>query len=86
VAAVGEDILEPRRFYTKAGRMDEYGVWVSRMKTERRSFLERYNIRYLFYGPKERALGAFDPERAPYLSKCHQQGPHAVYRVIGERR
>ncbi|HIC93581.1 MAG TPA: hypothetical protein EYP09_04945 [Anaerolineae bacterium] len=52
----------------------------------RRSFLERYNIRYLFYGPKERALGAFDPERAPYLSKCHQQGPHAVYRVIGERR
>ncbi|MEE2829887.1 MAG: phosphoenolpyruvate carboxykinase (ATP) [Myxococcota bacterium] len=44
VASVGEDILEPRRFYSKAGRMDEYGVWVARMKTERRTFLENYEV------------------------------------------
>ena len=44
VAAVGEDILEPKRFYAKNNRMEEYVAWVSRMKNERKSFLESYSV------------------------------------------
>jgi phosphoenolpyruvate carboxykinase (ATP) len=44
VAAVGEDILEPKRFYAKNNRMEEYVAWVSRMKDERKSFLESYSV------------------------------------------
>jgi len=50
----------------------------------RRAFLGRYNIRYLFYGPEEQALGEFDPEGAPYLAGCYRQGRYTVYRVKGE--
>jgi len=44
VAAVGEDILEPQRFYAKADRLPEYHAWIARMKSERRSFLESYAV------------------------------------------
>ena len=44
VAAVGEDILDPRRFYAKADRLSEYEAWVLRMQTERRAFLESYAV------------------------------------------
>jgi len=52
----------------------------------RRSFLERYNIAFLLYGPEEKALGGFDPEGAPYFAECYRQGRYAVYRVKGESR
>ena len=44
VAAVGEDILEPRSFYRKADRLAEYEAWVLRMQSERRAFLESYAV------------------------------------------
>jgi ATP-dependent phosphoenolpyruvate carboxykinase len=44
VAAVGEDILAPRRFYAKADRLAEYEAWVLRMQSERRAFLESYAV------------------------------------------
>jgi phosphoenolpyruvate carboxykinase (ATP) len=44
VTAVGEDILEPRRFYRKAERISEYESWVLRMQSERRAFLESYAV------------------------------------------
>ena len=37
-------ILQPRRFFEQAGRMDEYGDWVARMKAERKAFLEKYDV------------------------------------------
>jgi len=44
-------------------------------------FLQRYGIRYLFYGPQEKAWGDFDPSQAPYLTKQFQAGAYAVYEV-----
>lgn len=44
VEKVGQDILEPRRYYEKHGRTDEYATWVESMKTQRREFLERFAV------------------------------------------
>ena len=44
VAQVPAEILEPRRFYEHQGRMEEYKAWVAKMKDERKSFLEKYNL------------------------------------------
>lgn len=45
------------------------------------ALLREYRIAYVFWGKGERDLGAFDPERAPYL-QCVFANAHArVYRV-----
>lgn len=44
VEKVGAEILEPRRWYEKNGKMDLYRGWVSKMKTERRAFLEKFSV------------------------------------------
>jgi len=44
VEKVGVHILQPRRFYAEAGRLDEYATWVAKMKAERRAFLESYAV------------------------------------------
>jgi phosphoenolpyruvate carboxykinase (ATP) len=38
------EILNPVLFFEKAGRMDEYRVWVEKMLLERREFLEKYDV------------------------------------------
>ncbi|MEM1415589.1 MAG: phosphoenolpyruvate carboxykinase (ATP), partial [Myxococcota bacterium] len=44
VAKVPAEILEPKRYYAQQGRADEYATWVSSMKTQRRTFLERFAV------------------------------------------
>jgi phosphoenolpyruvate carboxykinase (ATP) len=44
VELVPAEILEPRRFFEKEGRIDEYRAWVSNMKSQRRAFLERFAV------------------------------------------
>ncbi|PRQ03488.1 Phosphoenolpyruvate carboxykinase [Enhygromyxa salina] len=44
IERVPAEILQPRRFFEKAGRMDEYNDWVARMKRERKAFLEQYEV------------------------------------------
>ena len=44
VKKVPVEILNPRRFYEKAGRLDDYAAWVKAMKRERRTFLEKYDV------------------------------------------
>jgi phosphoenolpyruvate carboxykinase (ATP) len=41
---VPAEILQPRRFFEKSGRMNEYTHWVERMKAERKQFLEKYAV------------------------------------------
>jgi phosphoenolpyruvate carboxykinase (ATP) len=40
----GEDaeILQPKKAFTRLGRMDEYDAWVTKLKSERRAFLEGF--------------------------------------------
>jgi phosphoenolpyruvate carboxykinase (ATP) len=37
-----QELLQPRRLYERQGRMDEYGAFVERFKSERVEFLERF--------------------------------------------
>jgi len=48
---------------------------------ERQALLERYGVAYVFYGPYERALGAFDPATAGYLTLAAQLPSASIYRV-----
>ena len=51
---------------------------------DRPAFLARYDIAYVFHGPRERALGGFDPAAAPYLEPVFRQGDVTLYRVESE--
>ncbi|MCK6528116.1 phosphoenolpyruvate carboxykinase (ATP) [Myxococcota bacterium] len=41
---VPREVLQPRAFYEKEGRLAEYRAWVDKMKAERRAFLEKYDV------------------------------------------
>jgi hypothetical protein len=51
---------------------------------ERLALLERYGVAYVFYGPQERALGAFEPSKASYLSCVFVRGQIQIYQVTGK--
>ncbi|GAB4536648.1 MAG: hypothetical protein Kow0063_22440 [Anaerolineae bacterium] len=48
---------------------------------ERQDMLRQYGIVYVFHGPRERALGDFDPASAPYLVPVFTGHDTGVYRV-----
>jgi hypothetical protein len=41
---VPKEILNPVLHFEAAGRMDDYKAWVEKMNTERRAFLEKYDV------------------------------------------
>lgn len=47
----------------------------------RRALLDRYNVVYVWHGPREQALGDFDPRQAAYLRPIHTQGSITLYQV-----
>jgi hypothetical protein len=49
---------------------------------QRRGWLAEGNVRYVFVGPQERALGLFDPGVASYLALRFESGDYAVYEVL----
>lgn len=49
---------------------------------DRISFLEEYDVSYVFWGPAERALGDWQPENVPFLSLVASSGEYSVYRVL----
>jgi len=49
--------------------------------TWRQELLIQYGIAYLFYGPVERVLGAWDPASTPYLTPVYDQPGYSIYRV-----
>jgi hypothetical protein len=50
-------------------------------EADRRALLHDYGVRYVFWGPRERALGTFDPSHAPYLIQTFRAGDVTIYRV-----
>ena len=47
----------------------------------RRQVLAQYGVDYVLWGPVERALGDFDPGRAPYLRLIYDAGGYTVLEV-----
>lgn len=45
LADVPAEILQPRVFFEKAGRMDEYRAWVALMKKDRKEFLDKNAVK-----------------------------------------
>jgi hypothetical protein len=43
------------------------------------AFLRQYHIHYVFWGPAERSLGAWNPDSAAYLKKVYQENEYSVY-------
>jgi hypothetical protein len=52
----------------------------------RQALLEDYGIAYVFYGPEEQALGAWDIATAPYLTPGYDTGEVAIYHVAQGQR
>jgi hypothetical protein len=47
----------------------------------RQDLLDQFNISHIWYGPREHALGAFDPAAAPYLTPIYQNQSITLYAV-----
>ncbi len=48
----------------------------------RQWLLKEYSVDYLFWGPAERALGAFDPNNADFLIPGYCHDNYAIFRVV----
>lgn len=49
----------------------------------RQTFLARYGINYVFWGPEERTLGQFTPATVSYLQKVYDNGDVTIFEVAG---
>jgi hypothetical protein len=50
---------------------------------QRQAILRRYRVAYVFYGPREKALGDFDPGSVSYLERTFSADGVAIFRVVG---
>jgi len=51
---------------------------------ERRQLLREFDVRYVYHGDSERALGSFSPARAGYLKPVFMGAEVAIYEVVPE--
>ena len=51
-------------------------------ETWRLKLLDQFNIRYVYCGLRERALGDFAPDHAPYLQQVYNNDAVQIYRVL----
>jgi len=65
-------------------RTEAQAFYSASAEFDRPRFLDRYGIAYVFYGPRERGMGGFDPSAASYLEPTFQHGDVVVYEVIRE--
>jgi uncharacterized membrane protein len=47
----------------------------------RRDLLEKFDIRYIYYGPNEKAAGEFAPGQAAYLEEVYSNGEVQIFAV-----
>jgi hypothetical protein len=51
---------------------------------ESTALVHTYGVGYVIAGPRERALGSFELDAAPFLERVYSNGDYAVYRVIAD--
>lgn len=49
---------------------------------QRLDLIRRFNVRYVFWGPAERALGGWSPAQAAYLQPVYQSGEYQLFQVV----
>jgi hypothetical protein len=52
---------------------------------DRKTLIDDLNIRYIFFGPEERLLGAWQPAKTEPYKLIFQQDGYAIYEVIPEK-
>ncbi|MBN1146804.1 MAG: hypothetical protein JXA78_06085 [Anaerolineales bacterium] len=52
------------------------------LDAQRIELLQQFDVRYVIWGPAERALGAWDPSAAAYLAPLYTSGDYTVLRVV----
>jgi hypothetical protein len=58
------------------------GHYTSEMTDEQRlELIHRFDVRYVVWGPAERALGDWSPGQAAYLEPVYQAGAYQLYEV-----
>jgi hypothetical protein len=62
-------------------RLVEEFFGTGRDDTWRRELLAQYGVDYVYHGPREKALGGFNPGRAAYLQLSYDNGAVQIYRV-----
>lgn len=50
------------------------------------NLLRTYGVKYVWWGPRERSLGAFDPGTVPYLEMAFSDSDVALYRFVDSSR
>lgn len=50
-------------------------------RSERVQLLRELDVDYVFWGPREQALGGWDPDMADFLSLFHQSGEYRIFAV-----
>ncbi len=50
----------------------------------RQEIIKKSNIKYVFWGPHERALGGWDPGQAPWLSQIFNLNGYVIFQVINQ--
>jgi hypothetical protein len=48
---------------------------------DRRSLVDRLDVKFVFWGPSEKALGDWDPATAGYLEPVYEQGEYTIFEV-----
>jgi uncharacterized membrane protein len=65
-----------------AQKMEEAKTFFGQASDEwRKALLREYNIVYLFYGPRERAIPGFEPEDEPYLVEVYANPEVSIYEL-----
>jgi len=73
---------ETANFDAKLGIVDRF-FRVGTPDSWRVQTLEQYDIAYVYSGPRERMVGAFDPDTADYLTPVFANDVVTIYRVKG---
>lgn len=45
-------------------------------------FIKDLDIQYIFWGPEERKLGDWNPNKAPYLNKIYDEGGYSIFEFV----
>ena len=77
---VGHKDLSSDRYRKKLEILQFFDARIS--NEWRKEFLHREKIDYVFWGPKERGLGAFRPESLPLLRKVYVTQDVSIYAVV----
>lgn len=49
---------------------------------ERTAFFREYNVRFLWWGPLEQAIGKWNPQEAPDLHSVYHEGEYQIFEVV----